>query len=116
MKTPLLCTALALFCLGCSGEPSDKDLRAALERDAAKHSQALNQTAGIFGGHGQTLLGMIGTVEIHAVRKIGCVEAGQVPGFVCDVEVDMTVPVVGRTKDMTQARFVKGPDGWVMVR
>jgi hypothetical protein len=115
LLTRLLC-ALLLFTVGCSGEPSEKDIRAALDKDAAKQSQALNQTAQMFGGAGKTLTDMIGTMEIHAVKKIGCVEAKDAPGFVCDVEIDMTVPLAGRTKDMTSARFVKSPDGWVVVK
>lgn len=114
MKRLLTGLVLLLFAVGCSGEPSEKDIRAALDKDAAKHSQALNQTAQVFGGAGKALTDMIGTMEIHAVKKIGCVEAKDAPGFVCDVEVDMTSPLAGRKKDMTSARFVKGPDGWVV--
>lgn len=115
LLTSLLC-ALLLAAAGCSGEPSETDIRAALEKDAAKHGQALNQTAQMFGGAGKTLTDMIGTMEIHAVKKIGCVAAKDAPGFVCDVEIDMTVPLAGRSKDMASARFVKSPDGWVVVK
>lgn len=111
-----LLSALLLFAVGCSGEPSEKDIRAALDKDAAKHSQALNQTAQVFGGAGKALTDMIGTMEIHGVKKIGCVEAKDAPGFVCDVEIDMTVPLTGRSKEMTSARFVKSPDGWIVVK
>jgi len=32
------------------------------------------------------------------------------------VEIDMTVPFAGRSKEMTTARFVKAPEGWIVVK
>jgi len=118
MKT-LLAAALAVFLLftaGCSGEPSEADIRAAFEKDITKSSESLNKTAQMFGGAGKAFTDMLGKAEIHSVKKISCVQATNEPGYVCDVEVDMTVPLTGRKKDMTQARFVKGPDGWVVAK
>lgn len=116
MKTAhaVLAALLVLLAAGCSGEPSDADIRAALEKNIAANSESLNKTTRMFGGAGQFLTDMIGKAEIHSVKKIGCVAAKDAPGYVCDVELDMTVPLTGRKKDMTSARFVKGPDGWVV--
>lgn len=105
---------LLLVTFGCSGEPSEADIRSAFERDITKGSQSLNETAQKFGNAGKALTDMLGKTEIHSVKKIGCIAAKDAPGFVCDVEVDMTSPLAGRKKDMTSARFVKGPDGWVV--
>lgn len=109
-----LAAVLVLLLAGCLGEPSETDIRAALERNIAKNNESLNQTTQMFGGAGKILTDMIGKAEIHSVKKIGCVAAKDAPGYVCDVELDMTVPLTGRKKDMTTARFVKGPDGWVV--
>ena len=108
--------ALLLVVTGCSGEPSESDIRAAFERDIAASSQSLNETAQKFGGAGKAITDMLGKTEIHSVKKIGCIAAKDAPGFVCDVEMDMTAPLAGRKKDMTSARFVKGPDGWVVTK
>lgn len=106
--------ALLLLAAGCSGAPSEADIRAAFEKNIAKSTASLNETAQMFGGAGKAITDMLGKAEIHSVKKIGCVEAKDAPGYVCDVEIDMTVPLTGRKKDMTTARFVKGPDGWVV--
>lgn len=109
------CIAALLFlATGCSGAPSEADIRAAFEKNIAKSTASLNETAQMFGGAGKAFTDMLGKAEIHSVKKIGCVEAKDAPGYVCDVEIDMTVPLTGRKKDMTTARFVKGPDGWVV--
>jgi len=110
-----LLAALALLAAGCSGEPSDADIRSALEKDMAKTAQSINKTTQMFGGAGKALSEMMKT-EIHAVKKIGCVESKDSPGYVCDFEVDMTAPVTGRGKETAKARFVKGPEGWVVVK
>lgn len=116
MKIPhaALAAAFVLLAAGCSGEPSDADIRAALEKNIARNSESLNKTTQMFGGAGKFLTDMIGKAEIHSVRKIDCVAAKDAPGYVCDIELDMTVPLTGRKKDVTSARFVKGPDGWVV--
>jgi hypothetical protein len=53
-------------------------------------------------------------ITLHAVKKIGCAPAQGDPGYNCDVEVDATLPLAGRTKNVTKIRFTKGSDGWVV--
>lgn len=115
LPAAVLCT-LALIVVGCSRGPSEADIRAALEKDMAKTAQSIDEAGKIFGGVGKALTDSMGKTELHAVRKIDCKEAKDAPGFVCDVEIDMTVPFVGRSKEMTTARFVKGPEGWVVMK
>ena len=113
MLTAVL-VAVSLFASGCSGEPSEADIKAAFEKDMAKTAQSIDEAGKMFGGMGKSLTDSLGRMELHSVKKIGCAEAKDAPGFVCDVEVDMTVPIAGRSKEMATARFVKGPDGWVV--
>lgn len=111
-----LLVAVLLAAAGCSGEPSETDIRAAFEKDSVKNNASLNEAGKVMGGAGKALTDMIGKTEIHAVKKIDCVAAQNAPGFVCDVELDITVPLTGRTRDMVQARLVKGPEGWVLAK
>ncbi len=108
--------AVSMLVAGCSGEPSEADIKAAFEKDMAKTAQSLDDAGKMFGGVGKALTDSLGKTELHAVKKIGCAQAKDAPGFVCDVEVDMTVPLTGRSKEMATARFVKGPEGWVVVK
>ena len=108
---------LLLFPLaGCLGEPSGEDLRAAVERSLDQDAVSLTEAGKVFGEAGKTLTDMLGRKELHGVRKIGCVSARNAPGYICDVELDMTVPVSGRSREIVSARFVEGPDGWIMIR
>jgi hypothetical protein len=107
---------LFLLAAGCSVAPSEAEIKAAFEKDLAKTAQSIDEAGKIFGGVGKALTDSMGKTELHAVRKIDCKEAKDAPGFVCDVEIDMTVPFAGRSKEVATARFVKGPEGWVVIK
>ena len=98
-KFSMLCTMLLLA--GCSSGPSDEDIRAALQPQL----DALNQIAA---GTGER-------AELHSVKSLGCEKAKEGQGFICDVEADISRPMLGRAKTVSQARFIKTDDGWRMV-
>jgi hypothetical protein len=86
---------------GCSGEPSSGDIEKVVKADVEKVNQVVPQSM---------------KTEVHAVKKISCVEAKESAGYNCDVEMDVTAPMVGRNKSVGQIRMVKGSDGWVATR
>jgi len=86
---------------GCSGEPSSGDIEKVVKADVEKVNQVVPQSL---------------KTEVHAVKKISCVEAKESAGYNCDVEMDVTAPMVGRNKSVGQIRMVKGSDGWVATR
>lgn len=105
-KSIFIVTLLVLsgFVVGCASEPSEADIRKALNNNLA-------QTMGAMGGAAN----MFGKSEIHSVKKIGCKEASDSTGYYCDFEIDMTAPLVGRQKGVGKSLFVKAKDGWVVV-
>jgi len=52
---------------------------------------------------------------LHEVKKLGCAEAQGAAGYNCDVDIDVTAPFVGRTKNTSKLRLIKGSDGWQIV-
>ena len=92
---------LVLALAGCSGEPSSGDIEKAVKADVEKVNQQVPEPM---------------KAEVHAVKKISCVEAKESAGYNCDVEIDVTAPMVGRNKSVGQIRMVKGSDGWVATR
>ena len=84
-----------------SGEPSAQDMQQALEQDL----QELNNiTTGLLGAQAK--------VSIVKIEKIGCKSAGQQPGFICDLAITSSKPILGESTEKTQARFVKGENSW----
>lgn len=91
--------ALTALLAACSQEPSQADIEKSARDDLAKAKD----------------------VELHSIRKVGCVEAINVPGYICDVEMDVTVTppsifgVKGtpeRRKSIQKMRMYKDNGAW----
>ena len=91
----------ALLLVGCSGEPSGDDLRAAMEKGIESANAAVSKVSA--NPKMQS--------KLHSLKKIGCKADGD-KAYICDVQVDVEAPFVGRTKQTAPMRVVKGPAGW----
>ena len=98
-----------LFIAGCSGEPSEADIRAVYEAEIAKANEQMVNLGG------EQAASLLGKSELHSVTRLACKEADQASGYYCDVEVDMSVPLLGRTTQIRTQRFVKSDSGWVVI-
>lgn len=99
---PVLLATLALA--ACSGEPSNSDIEKAYQNSIDQANQ-LREKIPSPGGN----------FELHKVKKVSCKSANGSSGYNCDVELDMTMPLLGRTQRVVKVRMVKGDDGWVAV-
>lgn len=100
--------AVALLA-ACSSEPSEGDLKQALETKMEEVNKEMAGTMTALSGKADPSL----KVELHSVKKVGCKESPK-GGYFCDLEVDMSAPLQGRVKQVANHRFVKGSNGWVM--
>jgi len=99
----------SLFIAGCSGEPSEADILALYEAEVVRANEQMINLGG------EQAANLLGKSELHSVTRLACKEADQANGYYCDVEVDMSVPLIGRTKQIRTQRFVKSDDGWVVI-
>jgi hypothetical protein len=95
----LACATLA----ACGGEPSDGDMKAAVEETY----NSLNKDLGSVGN----LIGKDLSTKVKALRKIGCVKADGTPGYRCDFEMTVDGPL-GEKTEKASGRFVKGDKAW----
>ena len=100
---------VSLFIAGCSGEPSEADIRAVYEAEIARSNEQMINLGG------EQAANLLGKSELHSITKLACKEADQTSGYNCDVEVDMSVPLLGRSTQMRTRRFVKSDNGWVVI-
>jgi hypothetical protein len=97
----LACMALA----ACSGEPSETDMKAAVEQTFGGMNEQL-------GGVGK-LIGKDLSTKIKGFKKLACAEAKGNPGFACDFEMTVDGPL-GEKTEKASGRFVKGDKGWAV--
>lgn len=105
MKRRVSILAAAILCAACSQGPSNADVDKAVRE---QYAQINSLTAGTLGD----ALG----IEIHSVKSLGCKAAANSPGYNCDVELDASLPFVGRQTSVVPARLVKASDGWRLVQ
>jgi len=105
----LLVMSLSMLMVGCAGEPSEQDIHKAY---AAEIEQGRAQ---VDGEDGEQLAELLEATELHSVKKLGCRKAELNSGYICDVKVDMTAPLLGRVEYKRSERFVKNEDGWVVI-
>lgn len=87
----------------CSGEPSESDLQRAVEGqyntfNASTRSMGVTAAASQF--------------TVHGVKKVGCKKGATPKEYACDVEVDVTVPLIGRSKSVKNLRLQDKGDAW----
>jgi hypothetical protein len=107
-------TLLAVLALGgCSGQPSDSDLRSALERAVTEQLKSLPKPTGnpAF-DRGMADAASRLKVEFVSVKKLSCKNDGD-KAYLCDVE---TVQKDSPRKNVRAYRFIKDSDGWMITR
>lgn len=109
---------LSVILSACSGEPSGADIEKAFSRQISTAYQAAVQAAAA-NPRGMQAEMMKGVSEkdfkgqIHDLKKLACSKGETSVNYTCQVEIDMTLPLLGqRVKKMEQVKLIKGSDGW----
>ncbi len=103
----LLLTSTLLLA-ACSSGPSESDIKALLEAELDKMSSMVSEIGG------ESMSDML-KVEIHDVIIHGC-EEERSDVYRCDVEVDATAPVLGRSVERSEILLAKSDNGWIQAR
>ncbi|MDP3224874.1 MAG: hypothetical protein Q8M96_17200 [Rubrivivax sp.] len=103
-------TSMLALCAGlaaCSSEPSSGDVEAAVRQKFEMAQIVAAEMAG-------KKLAKEWQTTVHAVRVVGCKPGESKTVYTCDTEIDMTAPLLGRTKQQLPLVLIKGPQGWQM--
>ena len=113
MKHLSLATAVLLLLAACSGgEPSNDDIKAALDQELNKANELMKQqlekdpqAAAMFGDNFQ--------VKVESAEKTsGCKK--QDAAYVCDVKMSITMPMVGTQTQTAPLHLVKTGGTWTV--
>lgn len=107
-KVITLATVLAVsFMLtGCDSAPSDNDVATAMKQSV---DQMNEQSKSIAGGNNipDSML-----VKLNSAKKVSCADKASDGSYKCKVDVDMTLPLVGNRKGISEIDFIKTDSGW----
>jgi hypothetical protein len=109
MKSSRIAIVISM-CAGlsaCGGEPSESDIRSAMETSLDQSITALAGAAGTPAGDEARKQS-----QIVGVSKVGCQKDGD-SAYKCDVTVEAK-SMLGQQKNTTSARLVKTSDGWTV--
>jgi hypothetical protein len=102
----LVLVVAACGLLTACGEPSESDMKSAVEN-------TFNGMNSQLGGVGK-LIGKDLSTKILSFKKLACAEAKGNPGYACDFEMALDGPL-GQKTEKGSARFVKGDKGWAVM-
>lgn len=112
MKSKLLIISLlgTLFLTGCSNEPSDSDVKKAVENNV---NQKNDSNIHLFGSQNANLA----TIKLIDVKKLGdCVKEQNGKQFACNLQVTIDSQVMGQKTTNSTFNFVKDNDNnWVLL-
>ena len=118
MRRAAWAALLPIALAGCSGAPSEGQIKDALLADQKRAQEQAEAAARALGGGfaGDILRQAAGPkIEIVSVRKVGCKEDGE-KAYRCDVEIEAASGGKTQKAPPMSLRFVKGSDGWVAQR
>lgn len=106
----LLAAATVSMLAGCSREPSTSDIK-----DAYTHEvDQTNNLTHKFSGDAMK-------IKVNDLKKINCKESTTKGQFDCNVDIDLTLPIIGQHEQKTMLTVAKGDigggkQGWVILR
>ncbi|WP_043743266.1 hypothetical protein [Paramagnetospirillum magneticum] len=104
-RSLLVVSAACALLAACGGEPSESDMKSAVEQTFGGMNEQL-------GGVGK-LIGKDLSTKVKSFKKLACAEAKGNPGFACDFQMVVDGPL-GEKTEKASARFVKGDKGWAV--
>ncbi|ELG5501781.1 hypothetical protein INF40_02650 [Escherichia sp. DSM 109009] len=89
MKKIMLLLLASMLLTGCNSEPSDADIRQAMQK---------------------LMTEMHGT--LNSAKKLGCKDKDSDGSYTCSIEFDATMPIVGDRTSTLEFKFIKADDSW----
>ncbi len=110
ISSTLLLISTIVLLAGCSREPSENDIKTAYTNEV----EQTNNLTRKFGGDAMT-------IKVNDLKKLSCKESNDKGQFQCRVDLDSTLPIIGRHAQQTTLTLIKddignGKQGWVIVR
>ncbi|CAA7611754.1 conserved hypothetical protein [Candidatus Terasakiella magnetica] len=102
----LTVTAICAVLTACGGEPSEADMKKAIQ---GRFDDVNAEMKAVGAAIGKELV-----ITVKAFKKLGCVKAEGNPGYTCDFEMTMDGPL-GEQSQKASGRFTASDKGWAVL-
>lgn len=93
---------------GCDSEPSQEDVATAMQQSI---DQMNAETKALTGANTSDRM----LVKLNSAKKVSCEDKSKDGSYKCKVDFDMTLPLVGNKKGISDFVFIKTDSGWKAV-
>ncbi|WP_238556052.1 hypothetical protein [Dickeya sp. NCPPB 3274] len=103
------CALIAVVLSGCGGrEPTEQDIRHAVDDMVAQTNQEIKKKVG-------TLFNDEMVLKINSLKKLNCIRSEN-KGYQCNVDLDMSLPLVGNKKEIVNFTFIQDDGSWKLIK
>ena len=95
---------LAALLTGCDSEPSSSEIQKAMQENIEHTNQQARQR---FGENSKDML-----TTLNKAEKVSCKESEAKGTYLCKVDTDITLPMMGEKQTVAEFKFMKSNGSW----
>ncbi|WP_210459471.1 hypothetical protein [Pantoea ananatis] len=96
--------SLAALLTGCDSEPSSSEIQKAMQDNIDRTNQQAKQR---FGENSKDML-----TTLNKAEKVSCKESEAKGTYLCKVDTDITLPMMGEKQTVAEFKFMKSNGSW----
>ena len=96
--------SLAVLLTGCDSEPSSSEIKKAMQDNIEHTNQQAKQR---FGDNSKDML-----TTLKKAEKVSCKESEAKGTYLCKVDTDITLPMMGEKQTVAEFKFMKSNGSW----
>ncbi|WP_368656757.1 hypothetical protein [Pantoea agglomerans] len=96
--------SLAVLLTGCDSEPSSSEIQKAMQENIDHTNQQARQR---FGENSKDIL-----TTLNKAEKVSCKESEAKGTYLCKVDTDITLPMMGEKQTVAEFKFTKNDGNW----
>lgn len=97
--------SLAVLLTGCDNEPSSLEIQKAMQENIDHTNQQARQR---FGENSKDML-----TTLNKAEKVSCKESEAKGKYICKVNIDITLPMMGEKQTVAEFEFMKNDGKWL---
>jgi len=100
--------SLSVLLTGCDSEPSSSEIQKAMQDNIDHTNQQAKQR---FGENSKNML-----TTLNKADKVSCKESETKDTYLCKVDTDITLPLIGEKQTVAEFEFIKSGNSWKVIK